>query len=96
MCFLASRRCLAIRHGYHRNTNAEACRLIGEANQFTKLPGDDARITEVWRVLFQRTPTTAEIQRTKSFLASYPTNNAEKWAAQVRVLMASNEFLHVD
>ena len=66
------------------------------ANQLAKLPGDDARIPEVWRVLFQRTPTAAEIQRTKSFLASYPTDSAEKWAAQVRVLMASNEFLHVD
>jgi hypothetical protein len=41
-------------------------------------------------------PTAAETQRTKAFLASYPASPAEKWAAYARVLMASNEFLHVD
>lgn len=60
------------------------------------LPDDDIRITEAWRTLFQRNPTTAEMQRTKSFPAFYPADNAEKWAAQARVLMASSEFLHVD
>ena len=60
------------------------------------LPDDEARITKAWRTLFQRKPTTAEMQRTKSFPASYPADNAEKWAAQARVLMASSEFLHVD
>ena len=60
------------------------------------LPDDDARITKAWRILFQRKPTSAEMQRTKFFLASYPADDAEKWAAQARVLMASSEFLHVD
>ena len=66
------------------------------AKQLVSLPDDDARITEAWHTLFQRKPTAAETQRTKSFLAGYPADNAVKWTAQVRVLMASNEFLHID
>jgi hypothetical protein len=66
------------------------------AKKLASLPNDDTRIIEAWRILFQRNPTTAETQRTKSFLASYPADNAAKWTAQVRVLMASNEFLHID
>jgi hypothetical protein len=64
--------------------------------KLVSLPEGDNRITEAWRILFQRKPTAAETQRTKAFLVSYPADNAEKWAAQVHVLMASNEFLHVD
>ena len=66
------------------------------ANKLITLPHDDQRITEAWHILFQRKPTAAETQRTKAFLASYPASLTEKWAAYARVLMASNEFLHVD
>ena len=66
------------------------------ARKLSSQPDDDTRITEAWRILFQRKPTVAETQRTKAFIASYPADNAGKWAAQARVLMASNEFLHVD
>lgn len=66
------------------------------AKKLASLPDDDTRIIEAWRTLFQREPTAAETQRTKFFLASYPADKSAKWAAQVRVLMASNEFLHID
>ena len=66
------------------------------ARKLSSQPDDDTRITEAWRFLFQRKPTVAETQRTKAFLESYPGEQADKWTAQVRVLMASNEFLHVD
>jgi hypothetical protein len=66
------------------------------ARKLSSQPDDDTRITEAWRFLFQRKPTVAETQRTKAFLEGYPGEQADKWAAQVRVLMASNEFLHVD
>jgi hypothetical protein len=66
------------------------------AKKLAPLPNDDTRIIEAWRILFQRNPTAAEMQRTQAFLASYPADNLGKWAAQVRVLMASNEFLHID
>jgi hypothetical protein len=74
---------------FHAQADAMAKKLVS-------LPDDDTRIIEAWRILFQRNPTAAETQRTKAFLASYPADHAEKWAAQVRVLMASNEFLHID
>ena len=74
---------------FHAQADALSKKLVS-------LPNDDERITEVWRMLFQRKPTAAETQRTKSFLTSYPADNAEKWVAQVRVLMTSNEFLHID
>jgi hypothetical protein len=73
--------------------HAQADALV---KKLVPLPDDDTRITAAWRYLFQRRPTAAETQRTKSFLASYPADNAAKWTAQLRVLMASNEFLHVD
>lgn len=74
---------------FHSQADALAKRLLTP-------PDDDTRIIEAWRVLFQRKPTTSERERSKAFLASYPADDAGKWAAQVRVLMASNEFLHVD
>ncbi|MFM7604285.1 MAG: DUF1553 domain-containing protein [Prosthecobacter sp.] len=74
---------------FHAQANAVTNRLVS-------LPDDDARITAAWRILFQRQPTAAETQRTKSFLANYPAGTANKWPAQLRVLMASNEFLHID
>jgi hypothetical protein len=66
------------------------------AERLLALPDDDTRITEAWRILFQRRPSAAEIGRTRAFLAGYPADIPGKWAAQARVLMAGNEFLHVD
>ncbi len=54
------------------------------------------RVVQAWRVLFQRQPSGEEIARVRRFLASYPAPEEEKWPALARVLMASNEFLHLD
>lgn len=66
------------------------------AEKFVSLPDDETRIADAWRLILQRKPTDDEITRARDFLAAYPGKPAEKWAAQVRVLMASNEFLHID
>jgi hypothetical protein len=66
------------------------------AEKLLTLPDDETRIAEAWSVLFQRKPTADECERARNFLAAYPDEPAGKWAAKVRVLMASNEFLHVD
>jgi hypothetical protein len=66
------------------------------AEKLLNLPDDETRIAEAWSVLFQRKPTADESERARNFLAAYPDEPAGKWAAKVRVLMASNEFLHVD
>ena len=57
---------------------------------------DDAGIARLHRLLFQRPPRPAEIERARRLLANYPGEPAERRAALARVLMASNEFLYVD
>lgn len=74
---------------FHASAAALATRLM-------KLTDDHARTTEIYRTLFQRPPSSAEQDRVKAFVASYPGSQDEKWAAQTRVLLASNEFLHLD
>jgi hypothetical protein len=74
---------------FHAQAAAVAEQLLG-------LPDDETRITGAWSLLLQRTPTASELERAQTFLTNYPANPTEKWAAQVRVLMASNEFLYVD
>lgn len=66
------------------------------AHSLMSLPSDTARAIEAFRILFQRHPSSSEQKRTLAFLENYPAASEERWAAQVRVLMASNEFLHVD
>jgi hypothetical protein len=71
-----------------------------QAAAFTRfllsLPDDEARLVQTYRTLFQRDPTEGQRARTQRFVDSYPAEPAEKWSALVRVLMASNEFLHVE
>lgn len=74
---------------FHRQAEAMANRLIAIADE-------DERLTFTYRTLFQREPTASERTRMKRFLADYPASDAERWAAFARVLLASNEFLHVD
>jgi hypothetical protein len=66
------------------------------AEKLLTLPDDAARITSAWSLLLQRKPTADELERAQTFLTNYPADPTEKWAAQVRILMASNEFLYVD
>jgi hypothetical protein len=59
--------------------------------------GDDmARIARLHKLLFQRAPFPAELDRAGRLLAAYPGEPVEKWGALARVLMASNEFLYLD
>ncbi|MBL8891343.1 MAG: PSD1 domain-containing protein [Planctomycetaceae bacterium] len=80
---------------FHEQAARLANRLLstsGESNQATEL----ARIEALWQGLFQRAPSASEIARTQGFITAYPGNATEKWTAQVRVLLASNEFVFVD
>ncbi|NBV21237.1 MAG: DUF1549 domain-containing protein [Proteobacteria bacterium] len=74
---------------FHAQAGAFAAALM-------KLPTDEARVVQAYRRLFQRTPTAAERERCLKFLAAYPASPPEQWAAYARVLLASNEFLHLD
>jgi hypothetical protein len=66
------------------------------AQLMLSLPEDEVRLTQMYHRLFERDPSTDERERMQRFLGSYPSEMAEKWSALARVLMASNEFLHVD
>ena len=67
----------------------------GVAELITQQP-DSMRIEFAFRYLFQRPPQANELRNAKQFIASYPGETQDKWAAYARVLLASNEFLYVD
>jgi hypothetical protein len=66
------------------------------ADRLAPLPDDRSRAVFAWRAVYQREPSERELARTEEFLSGYPAEDAEKWAALCRVLLSSNEFLHVD
>ncbi len=71
-------------------------RAAAFASSLMQLPNDDLRTAQAYRVLFQRPSSSAEQNRVKAFMANYPGSPDEKWAAYARVLLASNEFIHLD
>ncbi len=61
-----------------------------------KQPDDDARLSQAFRLGFQREPSPAEREQAAHFFATYPGSIEEQWDAYARVLLASNEFIHLD
>jgi hypothetical protein len=74
---------------FHEQATALARRL-GE------VPDEAARIAAGYRIAYMRSPSPAETERAARFIAAYPGTADDRWAAWARVLLASNEFLHVD
>lgn len=72
---------------FHEQARGCAARLSGDGP--TKIEAAFARI-------FQRVPTAKERALAKQFLAEYPGTDEERWAAYIRVLLSSNEFLTLD
>lgn len=58
--------------------------------------GEPQRIASLYQLAFQRKPTSDEQNRATDFLQNYPADENEKWSALARVILAGNEFLHVD
>jgi len=59
-----------------------------------RLKGDDAqKVTEAYRLLFQRLPNPAEKKLGLEFVAG---KDAHAWSEYAQVLMTSNEFQFVD
>lgn len=56
----------------------------------------DARLQLLYQRVYQRLPTIAEHGRWKEWITQYPGSGDEPWAAIARVLLASNEFVHID
>ena len=66
------------------------------AERLAEFDDDNHRMQRAYRILFQRKPGEAERNTGKMFLQQYPGTAGEKWRAYARVLLASNEFVHVD
>jgi hypothetical protein len=82
----------------HARAEAFAKRLLA-------LPDDTQRLAFAYRLCLQRTPTDAEAQSASAFLAAYQNELADlpadqrplaAWSAYARVLLSSNELLHLD
>ena len=73
--------------------HAQAAKL---AASLLPLPDDPARLSRLFRAVFQREPSAAEREHASRFLATYPATPDEKWSAYARVLLAGNEFIHLD
>lgn len=74
---------------FHAQATAAAMSLI-------KLADDRSRIADAYRVFLQRLPSVTEQDRAQAFLDRYPGSLEQKWAAYARVILASNEFIHID
>ncbi len=75
----------------HEQAAGFASRLLA-----TGVPNHRARVQVAFRLLYQRQPTSAEVEHGAVFLEQYPGSVNEKWAAWSRVLIAANEFLFLD
>jgi hypothetical protein len=74
---------------FHQQAERLASRLVG-------LNNDEVRIDRLYADLFQREPTVTEQQRAMAFIRHYPGEHPAAWASLSRVLLSSNEFLHLD
>jgi len=74
---------------FHQQAERVAARL-------TDASADDDHVGRLYAELFQREPNEAERQRSLVFVEKYPGERAAAWFGLARVLLASNEFLHVD
>lgn len=66
------------------------------AHRIQPLANDSLRTDALFNILFQRPPAGNERNRVSAFLGSYTGSPEDKWSALGRVLLASNEFLHVE
>ena len=73
--------------------HAQAQRLM---SSLTNEPDDPSRLKRVFQVALQRDSNGAEQSWASQFLASYPGTIEEKWSACIRVVLAGNEFIHVE
>lgn len=75
---------------FHAQANQIATQLIASHSTI------QGRTDALYRKLLHREATSSEIQRINEFLTKYPGAETQQWSAITRVLLASNEFLHVD
>ena len=65
------------------------------AERLSKLP-ESERLPRLFLISFGRMPTSEEVGIATKFIAEYGGTPDKAWAAWIRVMFASNEFLYVD
>ena len=73
---------------------ASSADLILRRPDITSLPTIDAQVTQVYRVLFARSPSMIEQQLASDFLGATPT--PATWQQFLQALLLTNEFVFVD
>ena len=73
-------------------------RAVACARRLLTLPNDDARLERACWLLYGRPPAPPERLVARHFLddAAGPDRDMRAWSAWLRVMLASNEFIHVD
>jgi hypothetical protein len=74
---------------FHEQATALAQRLL-------ELKTPQERLDRLYAIALQRAPTESDRQWANGFLADYPGEDLDRWSACCRLLLASNEFLHLD
>jgi hypothetical protein len=74
---------------FHEQATALAQRLL-------ELKTPQERLDRLYAIALQRAPTESDRQWANRFLADYPGEDLDRWSACCRLLLASNEFLHLD
>jgi hypothetical protein len=74
---------------FHAQASAAAAIL-------TELPDDTSRLVQLFERILQREPTADERAQAAAFLDAWPGDRQEAWRAWTRVMLAGNEFLHVE
>ncbi len=75
---------------FHEQAAATAKRFMAAFDD------DRKRVAAAHARLLQRPPTEDEIGRALDFVKRYPAGAEEKWGAYARLILAGNEFLHID
>lgn len=75
---------------FHEQAAAASRRVVGRAVNAR------ACVDALYSRFLQRTATEEEWAQCQKFLTGYPAAPDEKWAAFARLLLAGNEFLHID
>jgi hypothetical protein len=83
---------------FHEQSDRLALRLMAT-------PDESSRLEQAFQSALQRSPTSAEVRRSRQFLADLTLELAQEpaplqrrlaWAALARVLLGSNEFFYID
>lgn len=75
---------------FHDQARMLSQRVVGGSGDIAE------RLEQIYRISLQRSATDREQSRWRRFLDRFPGDESQAWEAVARVLLASNEFLHLD